>query len=367
MTDRRSDPVRRPAAFRIEPEERRREETAEPPARTTRRPMQFPDPVTIVPDEDDPFLAPVPSIDADALTPPPALPRRRRFSFAKLAAGAFGIVVSIAIGVWIDNLIRTLFERAPWLAWATMALVALGLAALLAAILREVVAIYRLGAIQAMKQDVDDAWKERRSDRARAATASVAGLLVGHPETARGRATLKEIEGEVVDGPALVELAETELLSPLDAKARRLILDAAKRVSVVTAVSPRAVVDLAYVAYEATRLVRAMATLYGGRPGTFGMLRLMRDVLAHLAVTGSIAVGDSLVQQVVGHGVAARLSSRLGEGVINGLMTARIGIAAMDLCRPMPFRALRRPRMGDFIADLTKLTGSSARPPDRPE
>jgi putative membrane protein len=48
----------------------------------------------------------------------------------------------------------------------------------------------------------------------------------------------------------------------------------------------------------------------------------------------------------------------LGEGVINGLMTARIGIAAMDLCRPLPFRAAKRPGIGDFIGDLTpSMTG----------
>ena len=46
------------------------------------------------------------------------------------------------------------------------------------------------------------------------------------------------------------------------------------------------------------------------------------------------------------------------EGVINGLMTARIGIAAMDLCRPLPFRAVKRPGIGDFMSDLTPdLTG----------
>jgi putative membrane protein len=104
-----------------------------------------------------------------------------------------------------------------------------------------------------------------------------------------------------------------------------------------------------------------MAELYGGRPGKIGMLRLMRDVIAHLAVTGSIAMGDSLVQQVLGHGLASKLSARLGEGVINGLMTARIGIAAMDLCRPMPFRALKRPGIGDFIGDLTPGTSAGRR------
>ena len=271
---------------------------------------------------------------------------------------------SIAVGLWIDDLVRALFGRAPWLAWATLCLVAVGALALAIALAREIVAVYRLAGIQELKRSVEEA-RAGRADKARRATAGVASLLSHRPETAAGRAALASLEGEVVDGPALVELAETELLGPLDREARRLILAASKRVSVVTAVSPRAVVDLAYVAYEAVRLVRAMATLYGGRPGAFGMVRLMRDTIAHLAVTGSIAVGDGIVQQVLGHGVAARLSSRLGEGVINGMMTARIGIAAMDLCRPMPFRALKRPRIGDFAGDLAGIADRSPGRRDR--
>jgi len=124
---------------------------------------------------------------------------------------------------------------------------------------------------------------------------------------------------------------------------------------------PRAFVDLAYVGYEAIRLTRAMADLYGGRPGAIGMIRLFRDVIAHLAVTGAIAAGDTLIQQVVGHGIAAKLSARLGEGVINGLMTARIGISAMDLCRPMPFNALKRPRIGDFLSVIASIAGADAK------
>jgi putative membrane protein len=136
-----------------------------------------------------------------------------------------------------------------------------------------------------------------------------------------------------------------------------MILDAAKRVSLVTAVSPRAVVDIAYVAFEAARLIRRLSELYGGRPGTLGFFRLARGVLAHLAITGSIALGDGFVQQILGHGVAARLSAKLGEGVVNGMLTARIGLAAMDTTRPLPFHALRRPGMGDFLSALTSFAG----------
>ncbi len=230
-------------------------------------------------------------------------------------------------------------------------MLAIGILAVLALVIRETVGMMRLAAVQKIKAEAEAAILETRPAKARAVVAQLTTLLSANPETSKGRATLKATEGEVIDPPHLIALAERELLAPLDRKARALIVNASKRVSIVTAVSPRAVVDLLYVLYEAVRLIRAMAELYGGRPGTLGMFRLLRDVLAHLAVT--IAVGDSLVQQVLGHGLASKLSARLGEGVINGLMTARIGIAAMDLCRPLAFHALKRPGIGDFIGDLT--------------
>jgi putative membrane protein len=38
-------------------------------------------------------------------------------------------------------------------------------------------------------------------------------------------------------------------------------------------------------------------------------------------------------------------------------MTARIGLAAIDVCRPAPFHALEKPKLSNFISMLTKLGG----------
>ncbi|WEX75931.1 TIGR01620 family protein [Sinorhizobium numidicum] len=348
---------RKPAAFSIDPEQ-----NEEVPARaqSRRAPASFSDDVVMTPDAEDPFIETTAAIEA--LNPPETRPRRRRLSFAKVAAGAFGILLSLALGLWIDRLVRDLFTRADWLGYLAIGAAVVGALAVLIVIARELSGMMQLTAVQALKSEVAEAAGLNNTKTARAASNRLVHLLAANPRTAKGRARLAETEGEIIDAPHLIELTERELLTPLDREARRMILAASKRVSIVTAVSPRALVDLGYVLYESARMIRAMAQLYGGRPGTLGMLRLMRDVIAHLAVTGSIAAGDSLIQQVLGHGIASKLSARLGEGVINGLMTARIGIAAMDLCRPMPFRALKRPGIGDFLADLAPgMTRSESR------
>ena len=101
--------------------------------------------------------------------------------------------------------------------------------------------------------------------------------------------------------------------------------------------------------------------LYGGRPGALGVLRLFRQVMSHLAVTGGVALTDSVVQQVIGHGVAARLSARLGEGMVNGLLTARLGLLTIDLVRPLPFHELPRPALNDLAGTLLRPAGNTGR------
>ena len=294
--------------------------------------------------------------DIATAEPPPALPPKRRSRLGRVFLAAAGILLSMAVGLWTDRLIRDLFARADWLGWTALALAGVALVALAAIVIRETLSLARLASVERMRGRAADVLARNDPPAARRLVDDLTGFLAAKPETAAGRRSLAELRDDVIDGPDLVRLAETELLVPLDRAAQAMILNAGKRVSMVTAISPRAAVDLFYVLFESARLIRRIAELYGSRPGTLGFFRLAREVLAHLAVTGSIAAGGSIVQQLVGHGLAARLSAKLGEGVVNGMMTVRIGIAAMETTRPLPFEAVRRPGMSDFLSAIVTFT-----------
>ena len=357
---------RRPAAFRVEPETeapKHREPKRQLDAARKPRAVPKTQVAIIVPDEIDVFD----DADLEAREPPPAIAPRRRSRLGAIFLTALGALVSLGIALWTDRLIRDLFARADWLGWLAAAVAAITALSLIVILARELVALARLASVEKIRKRALDAIARDDPKAARAVVDELSSFVATKPETAAGRRALADLRGEIIDGANLVRLAEAEILVPLDHEAKLLILDAAKRVSIVTAVSPRALVDIAYVVFESGRLIRRLAELYGGRPGTLGFFRLARDVLAHLAVTGSLAAGDSLVQQLVGHGLAARLSAKLGEGVVNGMMTVRIGIAAMETARPFPFNVVKRPGVSDFLSALTSFATRKASADELPE
>ena len=290
----------------------------------------------------------------DAQVPIMAPRKRRTFSAGTIFIGALSLLISLSIGLWAEALIIELFAQTPWLGYVAMGLAGLAGLALIWIIMRELRGLFNLASREKLRNEIQSAYASDDMPRAKKAISDLQSAIKTLPETAKGRTRFDDADNTFMSAQEFIGLAETELLAELDRKARLLVRDASRRVSVVTAVSPRALVDVAYVIYECTRLIRNIASLYGTRPGTLGFWRLARRVVEHLAVTGTIALGDGLIQQFLGHGMAARVSTRLGEGVINGLMTVRIGIAAIEVTRPAPFITVPAPKASLFLSDLTK-------------
>jgi putative membrane protein len=301
--------------------------------------------------EADPALLPVP-VEA------PILPERRGFRWGTVFWSAMGGLILLGLGLGVTRLIEDLFARSEGLGFLGLAFAFAATLAFIVVVAREALGLARLAAIE--KLHARAAAVLASDDRAESRTIVQDLIKLAHqnPHLARARATLQGHADDIIDGADMIRLAERELMTPLDHEARRLVSSAAQRVSIVTAVSPRAMIDILFVFAASLRLIRQLARLYGGRPGALGMIALMRHVIAHVAITGGMAASDGLVQQVLGHGIAAKLSQRLGEGVLNGLLTARLGLAAIDVTRPLPFTALPRPALADLAKDLLRKRDS---------
>lgn len=295
-----------------------------------------------------------PEIAAISIAKAGAISKHFALSWTAVFWSAFGGLVALTIGLAVSHLIEALYTRSQVLGWIGVSLAALAALALLVICFREVRALIRLTAIDALR---DRAAATIISDQ-RAEGAAIARELLhltrNKPLLARARKTLSAHVDDIIDGADMVRLSERSLVGPLDQEAKRLVSAAAKRVSIVTAISPRAVLDMVFVFATALGLMRQLAYLYGGRPGTLGLIRLARLSLAHVTLTGGLAVGDGVLQQILGHGVLAKLSTRLGEGMLNGLLTARLGLAAIEVTRPLPFVALPQPALRDLAADFMR-------------
>lgn len=278
--------------------------------------------------------------------------RDRLLSWGGLFVSAAAGFILLVLGNWIAGLVGDLFARSRVLGIAGLVLAALAGAALLVLVFRELFGIIRQSRIAHLHIAFAEARAADDGDAARHHIDTLTALYVRRPQLSAASADLKALRQEIVDGRDLIDIAERRLIAPLDRDVRREIALAAKRVSLVTAVAPRAIVDVLFVAGQVLHLVRRIAEIYGGRPGFLGFLKLMRSVAAHLAITGGVAVGDSLLQQVLGHGIASKISARLGEGVLNGLLTTRVGLSAMSVCRPMPFAVEAAPRVADVAPFL---------------
>jgi putative membrane protein len=292
---------------------------------------------------------------------PPSLPAprvlgvpdlRRGLRWRSILLGALSLLVSLLAALWLHDWVRELIARQDWIGWAAVALLGLAVVALLMIVLKEAAGLMRLGRLGRLRHEADSA--ARQGDKALAIDVAhrLKRLYHGRKDLAWGLARLAEHESDIMDAAELLRLSERTLVAPLDPLARSIVAASAKRVSVVTAVSPAALIDMLFVGGENLRMLRRLATLYGARPGTLALLKLARMVVTHIVVTGGIALGDDVIQQLLGHGLTAKLSARLGEGLFNGALTTRIGIAAIDVCRPLPYIEVPRPRFRELVAEV---------------
>ena len=306
-----------------------------------------------------------PGIDPGAAPPPPEddLPpqgramqtalrtgRARLPFWARLGWGALAGFITLAASVAAWDFVTGLVARNVILGYLALGLLVLIVLAVLVLSMREWAGFRRLRRIDTLRKSAGAA---RSADSRPAAVATMAALTSLYDHRADMRwpcERLAETAPDQLDAAGLLDVTETTLMPPLDAQATREVEAAARQVALLTAMIPLALVDVLAALLTNLRMIRRVAEIYGGRTGTLGNIRLMRGVITHLIATGAVAVGEDMIGSVASGSVLSKLSRRFGEGVVNGALTARLGIAAMDVCRPLPFHALQRPRTSAIMS-----------------
>ncbi len=309
-------------------------------------------------------------LDAEALSPAPspqeappvpeAEPQNAAMQRATRAAGkprgwlsklfwsAVFALLSMAISLAAWDFVNGLFARNIWLGRTALGLSALIVLVLFIATLRELIGFARLRKLDSLRAESKAA---RSADRASAlkTLTKLDHLYAARPELRWARGELQSKQVDLLDADALIDLAEQQLMAPLDALARLEIEAASRQVAAATALIPLALVDVLVALSTNVSMIRRIAATYGGRAGFLGSWRLLKGVAAHLIATGAVAIGDDMIGSLAGGSALSKLSRRFGEGVINGTLTARVGVAAMEICRPMPFEALKRPKASAIV------------------
>ena len=283
-------------------------------------------------------------------------PSRLARWFWTLGAALLGAVISIA--AW--DFVTALVLRNSYLGWAVTGLIVAFLLIALIICLREVAALGRLSAVDALRHASENAISGGDLNEARKVSGRIAGLYKGRSDTRWGRDRLSDLARDQLDADALLLLTEAELLVSLDEMASREVEQAARQVAAVTALVPLALADVVAALVANVRMIRRIAEIYGGRSGTLGSWRLTRAVFSHMIATGAVAVGDDMLEPILGSSILGKVSRRFGEGLVNGALTARVGVAAMEVCRPMPFGEGRRPKVRALIKNaLSGMIGGS--------
>ncbi len=207
----------------------------------------------------------------------------------------------------------------------------------------------RLRAVDQLQDEAERALTSRDLVAAKVFNEKICRFYHKRDDLSWGIARYKEREAEVLDADALLSLAQKEVIAPLDRQALDVVENTSKQVALATALVPLALVDVIAALTLNLRMIRQIAHVYGGRSGVLGSIKLSKAVFAHLVATGAVSLADDLVTSFAGGGVLSKLSRRFGEGVVNGALSARVGVAAMQVCRPIVFDPETRPSVSKLM------------------
>jgi putative membrane protein len=293
-----------------------------------------------------PEAPPAPLVIEPAVAPQSRRPWLRLF----FAAGA--VLLIGWLGLEAYDFVAGLFARSPLLGAAFALLLALVALGAIGALGRELADLRRLERAEQLRLIGERLIASEVHGQADAYLAQLERLYRSRPDLAEPLARFEVQTSDALNDGERLRLFATTVLAPLDRQARRLVTRGARDIGALTALSPLGLLDSAIVLWRTLAMLRAIARLYGVRPGPVASIRLLRRTLGHVLAAGVGEVLSDAAVETAGASLLSVISTRIGQGAVHGLLAARLGLAAVQICRPLPFVEGELPSMKQLRAEL---------------
>ncbi|MWJ29416.1 TIGR01620 family protein [Halomonas sp. ZH2S] len=272
-------------------------------------------------------------------------PRKRRWGLLTALVGGLGLGSAELASGMLDAL-----GRADWLtlAWQAFGIILIGLGGL--SLGRELFRLKRLRRHERLRRQLTQL-PETSPAQAHAMAEQLRRQFKLSSDDPHWQAFSQACQPHH-DGADIQILLAHHLLAPRDRQAQRLISRMSGETAVMVAISPLTLVDMGLVAWRNLAMVDRLCRLYGLELGYASRLRLFKNVLHNMAFAGASELVTDAGMDMLSLDLAGRLSSRAGQGLASGLLSARLGLRAQRLCRPLPFDSESRPKLADLRRDL---------------
>jgi len=272
-------------------------------------------------------------------------PRKRRWGLMfALAGGATLGTVELATGI------PDAFSQSQWMtmAWQLFGISLIGLGGL--SLLKELGRLRRLKRHDRLRHDLAEL-PQRSTKQAQSMAEQLKRQLKLSDDDPHWLAFQRACQSHH-SGEEIQTLLRYHLLAPRDREAQRLITRMSGETAIMVAISPLTLVDMALVAWRSLAMVDRLCRLYGLELGYASRLRLFRNVLHNMAFAGASELATDASMDMLSLDLAGRLSARAGQGLATGLLSARLGLRAQRLCRPVAFTPEEQPKLADLRQDL---------------
>ncbi len=145
---------------------------------------------------------------------------------------------------------------------------------------------------------------------------------------------------------------DKEILTIIDTQAKKKIKNASIQAAISTAISPLALLDALIIIWRSFLLTKDIAVLYGYKPSIYSTIVLLKRGAFNVFFAGATELIQEYANETMHNSLLTKISSSASQGVVNGVLLARLGYGVLKACRPLPLEAKRESFMRSIYNSL---------------